>query len=102
MKGLSHLLAAILLLSSCASGFKSIDEVVDNAGHQLAEIQKSQPFSFFPVKGEISSHFGFRKDPHTNARKLHKGLDIRTPVGVRVISPAGGQVMFAGTKTGYG
>jgi len=101
MKGLIYPLL-IILLSSCASSFKSIDEVVDHTGHQLATIQKAKPFSFIPVVGYISSHFGYRNDPNTKERKLHKGLDIRTDVGESVISPFGGQVIFAGTRAGFG
>ena len=102
MKGLLQLLTVMLFLSSCASGFKSIDELVDKSDHKLQTIQQAKPFSFFPVQGEISSHFGYRSDPNTKQRKLHKGLDIRVAIGESVISPSGGQVMFAGSKTGFG
>jgi murein DD-endopeptidase MepM/ murein hydrolase activator NlpD len=54
--------------------------------------------SIRPVKGWISSNFGYRTSPFTSRREFHRGLDIATHAGTSIISPADGLVTFAGKK----
>ncbi|MDX2512308.1 MAG: M23 family metallopeptidase [Desulfobacterales bacterium] len=54
--------------------------------------------SIRPVKGWISSRFGYRQSPFTGRRQFHRGLDIATRAGTPIISPADGIVTFAGSK----
>ena len=54
--------------------------------------------SIRPVKGWISSRFGYRESPFTSRREFHRGLDIATHAGSPIISPADGIVTFAGKK----
>ena len=58
--------------------------------------------SVWPVRGWISSHFGYRVSPFTGRRELHKGLDIVNRRGTPVVVTADGEVVFAGYKSGYG
>lgn len=58
--------------------------------------------SVWPVRGWVTSEFGMRDDPYTGARTMHQGLDISTPEGKPVIATAGGTVVFAGPRGGYG
>ncbi len=55
-----------------------------------------------PVKGRISSPFGWRIDPFTGKKAYHKGIDIKAPEGTPVHSAEAGKVVFAGEKGGYG
>ncbi len=55
-----------------------------------------------PVKGSISSPFGWRIDPFTGKKAYHKGIDIKAPEGTPVHSAEAGKVVFAGEKGGYG
>ncbi len=55
-----------------------------------------------PVKGNISSPFGWRIDPFTGKKGYHKGIDIKAPEGTPVHSAESGKVIFAGRKGGYG
>jgi murein DD-endopeptidase MepM/ murein hydrolase activator NlpD len=54
--------------------------------------------SIRPVKGWISSRFGYRESPFTGRREFHRGLDIATHAGTPIISPADGLVTFSGKK----
>ncbi|MBC2709872.1 MAG: M23 family metallopeptidase [Desulfosarcina sp.] len=54
--------------------------------------------SIRPIKGWISSSFGYRESPFTGRREFHRGLDIATHAGSPIISPADGIVTFAGRK----
>ena len=50
----------------------------------------------------ISSGFGYRRDPFDGSAALHKGLDFRGPMGAPIHAAAAGRVSFVGTKSGYG
>jgi murein DD-endopeptidase MepM/ murein hydrolase activator NlpD len=52
--------------------------------------------------GWVSSGFGYRVDPFTGRRKMHKGLDFAAMTGTPVYSPADGVVSYAGREGGYG
>jgi murein DD-endopeptidase MepM/ murein hydrolase activator NlpD len=54
------------------------------------------------VGGWISSHYGYRPDPFTGHRVLHRGVDFAGRLGSRIVSVAPGVVAFAGYKPGYG
>jgi murein DD-endopeptidase MepM/ murein hydrolase activator NlpD len=45
---------------------------------------------------KISSGFGWRKNPFTNRREFHAGIDIVGPKGTRIIAPARGEVITMG------
>ncbi len=71
---------------------------------QYKELQLA-PLSFvpkIPVSGTISSAFGWRQDPFSGKEAFHSGIDIAIPEGTSVQSIGPGQVIFSGTKPGYG
>jgi murein DD-endopeptidase MepM/ murein hydrolase activator NlpD len=57
-----------------------------------------------PVAGNVrtSSGYGNRKDPFTQRRAFHAGIDFPAPTGTTVLSAGTGTVTFAGPKSGYG
>ena len=54
------------------------------------------------IGGWISSHYGYRSDPFTGHRALHRGVDFAGRPGTRIVSVAPGVVSYAGYKPGYG
>ena len=58
--------------------------------------------SVWPVRGWVTSGFGYRKSPFTGKRQFHAGLDISTRSGTPVIAPADGVVTFASRDGAYG
>ena len=52
--------------------------------------------------GDITSGFGWRKDPFTGTSRFHAGVDIRASYGRDVATVAAGRVVAAGVEGGYG
>jgi murein DD-endopeptidase MepM/ murein hydrolase activator NlpD len=58
--------------------------------------------SIWPVKGWVSSDFGYRKSPFTNLKEFHKGLDISSHMKTPIIAPADGVVSSVSTSHNFG
>ncbi len=56
----------------------------------------------WPLRGRLTSGFGRRKDPFSNRRQFHCGIDISANIGTRIKASAKGKVIFSGWKQGYG
>lgn len=61
------------------------------------------PFAI-PVKNafRFTSGFGYRRDPKTGGRRMHKGVDFAASTGTPLYSTADGVVIHAGWSSGYG
>ncbi|WP_189368636.1 M23 family metallopeptidase [Tateyamaria omphalii] len=57
-----------------------------------------------PVKDafRFTSGFGFRRDPKTGGRRMHRGVDFAASVGTPLYATADGVVTHAGWQSGYG
>ena len=55
-----------------------------------------------PVSGSISSGYGYRKSPFSDAREFHGGVDFRGKTGTEVVATADGVVDNAKRFKGYG
>lgn len=51
----------------------------------------------WPIRGWVTSRFGWRNDPFSGARSFHNGLDIGSPMGTPIGSAMEGRVI----ETGY-
>jgi murein DD-endopeptidase MepM/ murein hydrolase activator NlpD len=55
-----------------------------------------------PVSAEVTSPFGWRRDPVTGAAGFHAGIDLGLAYGQDVRAAAAGRVTFAGDRGHYG
>jgi murein DD-endopeptidase MepM/ murein hydrolase activator NlpD len=72
----------------------------ETAAHEVA-------FNAFPGRmpadgARFGSPFGNRIDPFTQKLSFHPGIDLVAPSGTPILAAAGGRVIFAGSKGGYG
>jgi murein DD-endopeptidase MepM/ murein hydrolase activator NlpD len=59
--------------------------------------------TLWPVEGRITSGFGERNDPFSgDGGAFHRGVDISSTFGTRILAPADGVVRFASFMNGYG
>jgi murein DD-endopeptidase MepM/ murein hydrolase activator NlpD len=58
--------------------------------------------SIWPVKGYLTSGFGYRTNPFTGVGSMHQGIDISNRIGTPVQAPARGKITFAGPDGAYG
>ncbi len=58
--------------------------------------------SIWPVRGWVTSTFGYRRSPFTGLREMHEGLDVATHVKAPVSVTANGIVVRSGFDGGYG
>lgn len=55
-----------------------------------------------PVNYRINSPYGYRRHPILGDVRMHTGVDFAAPLGTPIRSAMDGQVIFAGSKGGYG
>jgi murein DD-endopeptidase MepM/ murein hydrolase activator NlpD len=51
---------------------------------------------------QVTSAFGWRRDPFTGETRFHRGVDLRAAYGEDIVTAAGGRVTFAGPQGSYG
>jgi murein DD-endopeptidase MepM/ murein hydrolase activator NlpD len=75
-----------------------LDHQLDAVSRGLTEreLRLSARPSLSPVRGIISSGYGYRTDPITGLRAFHRGLDLTAPPGNPVFAAADGVVTRAG------
>ncbi|MDR2518708.1 MAG: M23 family metallopeptidase [Spirochaetaceae bacterium] len=56
----------------------------------------------YPVRGRLTSPFGWRKDPITGARRFHAALDLAASTGTPVKAAMEGRVSTVGLNSVYG
>lgn len=53
----------------------------------------SGPRFVTPMKGKMTSGYGYRKRPKGGARRYHRGVDIAAPYGTRIMAAAPGKIV---------
>ena len=58
--------------------------------------------SIWPVRGWVTSGFGYRVSPYSGFREIHEGIDIATRLYSNIVSPADGFVIQSDRKRIHG
>ncbi|MDR2471709.1 MAG: peptidoglycan DD-metalloendopeptidase family protein [Treponema sp.] len=56
----------------------------------------------WPVRGRLTSYYGYRRSPFTGRRSFHDGLDIAAPTGTPIRAAMAGRVQSVGYDNVYG
>ncbi|MGM0501640.1 MAG: peptidoglycan DD-metalloendopeptidase family protein [Bacillota bacterium] len=76
--------------------------MLDLSGSSQNSKQVSKSGFRWPVKGKISSNFGWRVHPILGERKFHGGIDIAVPSGTIIRAVKAGKVLSSGWTKGFG
>lgn len=94
-----------LLSKQLAMQSKSLDDILKLSKAKekfLASIPAIQPVKNEDLK-RMASGFGYRTDPFTKARKMHKGMDFTSPTGTPIYATGDGVVRRAdNSASGFG
>jgi murein DD-endopeptidase MepM/ murein hydrolase activator NlpD len=80
----------------------------DRIAELLRAASSSQPTAkgsgvlSWPVPGDVTSGFGYRIHPIFHVKKMHTGIDLDAEMGDPIKAAAGGTVVYADWKGGYG
>jgi murein DD-endopeptidase MepM/ murein hydrolase activator NlpD len=74
-----------------------LEHAVDRTGKLLSAL----PIRW-PLRGPVKSEFGTRRSPWDGTREHHEGLDIGSPTGTPIKSPAAGTVIAATSWGDFG
>jgi murein DD-endopeptidase MepM/ murein hydrolase activator NlpD len=89
-----------VLESRAGSMGGTLDAVESKLVERLSWISSTPAIA--PVRGILTSGFGYRSDPMTHGRGRHEGIDIAAPAGLPVKATADGVVLSAEEEGGYG
>jgi murein DD-endopeptidase MepM/ murein hydrolase activator NlpD len=93
---------------------KGISQLNDDASYRAQSFNELLKFlreqksllaatpSVWPVKGWVTSEFGYRESPFDSGNEFHRGIDIATRMGKEIVSPADGLVIEIGHGTADG
>jgi len=71
--------------------------------HGLAPVDAATGASGLMVPGgQVTSAYGWRRDPFSGALRFHQGIDVARAYGQDVAAAGAGQVVFAGDRGTYG
>jgi murein DD-endopeptidase MepM/ murein hydrolase activator NlpD len=76
--------------------------VAQTSGANFTDSHDKTAHNVRPVHGEVTSAFGWRRDPFTHKMKFHQGVDLRAAYGQEVQAASKGIVVFSGDQGGYG
>jgi murein DD-endopeptidase MepM/ murein hydrolase activator NlpD len=80
---------------------KALDPAAETKGAAVPAAVE-MPAAIEMPEGDVTSAFGWRRDPINGAATFHRGIDIRAAYGQDVQAAASGRVVSAGTQGGYG
>ncbi|HQL31753.1 MAG: Murein DD-endopeptidase MepM [Spirochaetes bacterium ADurb.Bin269] len=67
------------------------------------ELRKAMGELFItPIRGRLTSSYGYRKDPFTGVRSFHTGIDLAAPTGTLIKAALDGKIATSGYSPVYG
>lgn len=96
------LVASPVSAENGGSQWPILDDLYGAAERLRALAYRADILTVVPVDAEVTSKFGYRRDPIHKRRRLHRGIDFDADRHTVVLSAASGRVVTARRKGGYG
>lgn len=91
---------------------RKIEELLKNSQEMenlIQRLQQGTPTAakgtgrfIWPIRGMITSYYGYRRHPIFKVTKLHTGIDVAAKMGTKIKATDGGTVIHSGWWGGYG
>lgn len=91
----------LFALEGTLQGMGAGMQVLERKLDETSSLISAKP-AVTPVRGLLTSGFGYRGDPFTGRRAFHRGIDIVAPAGKEVLTTGDGVVIRAGRAQGLG
>lgn len=97
-------LLTVVLISVGAFSFLSLPLAEEEPHCPTEEIVRLEPPTVCPLSAgyKLTASYGEMRHPITNAKRLHRGIDLKAPAGTTVKAAGDGTVLEAGMKGNYG
>jgi murein DD-endopeptidase MepM/ murein hydrolase activator NlpD len=95
----------LLDANDLSSGTITVGQSIFIPGARLPKVAVAQALGqqvAWPVRGPLSSFFGYRPDPFTGVKRFHAGIDIAVDAGTQVHAAMAGSVEDVGYNANYG
>jgi murein DD-endopeptidase MepM/ murein hydrolase activator NlpD len=97
----THALATLAWLEEQIADAGDAVTLLAVLAEERAQETRSVP-TLWPVRGAVSSPFGWRHSPYGGGWEWHAGIDITAAYGTPIHATADGEVVSAGPARGYG
>ncbi len=81
---------------------EEIEALIQLLNRQGALVGKGSGIFNWPIRGIITSPYGYRRHPIFRDVRFHTGIDIAQRYGTRILTADAGNVIFSGWWGGYG
>lgn len=79
---------------------RAIEKFIQQSSYK---VERDRPvLLIWPLRGEITTEYGWRTHPIFGTQKYHSGMDIAGEYGLPIVASDGGVVIYAGWISGYG
>jgi murein DD-endopeptidase MepM/ murein hydrolase activator NlpD len=79
-----------------------VEPALTNVERRLQPARDREPDSIAMPDGDVTSEFGWRRDPINGVAKFHRGIDVRAAYGQDIQAAGAGRVVSAGREGAYG
>lgn len=80
----------------------NLQSMLSNKSQASSSVNVASTGFIKPIKGSITSPFGWRTHPIFNSRTFHSGVDIGGPNYGNIVASNAGKVIYSGWYGGYG
>jgi murein DD-endopeptidase MepM/ murein hydrolase activator NlpD len=91
-----------VLYNQLKNNYNLIEQAETPDNNSISKAKDISTNPVWPLNAQVSSSFGFRKDPFTGKKRFHAGMDLAAKEGTDVKAVMAGKVQIVDNQKGYG